>query len=206
MPTVRPCRATHQCTLKKRQTTMPLFDLIDDGVVLLPTELKSDPKEKLMTIYVGIGELAASGEPGTVIKTLALGSCVAVAIFSKKQPVAGLIHVQLPESSINKELAAKRPGAFADVGIPLLLAEMEKLGCKPADMVVKLAGGAQVMDPNSTFNIGKRNYLAVKKALWANRLFPASEEVGGEISRTVTLTVGANDLLIHTPGYENRKI
>ncbi len=159
-----------------------------------------------MTIYVGIGELATSAEVGAVIKTLALGSCVAVAVFSKKEPIAGLLHVQLPESSINKELAAKRPAAFADSGVPLLLSELAKLGCKPPDLIVKLAGGAQVMDPNNTFNIGKRNYLAIKKVLWANRLFPAAEEIGGEISRSVTLTVGEKDLLIHTPGFENRKI
>ncbi|MDD3147954.1 MAG: chemotaxis protein CheD [Candidatus Riflebacteria bacterium] len=159
-----------------------------------------------MTIYVGIGELATSAETGVVIKTLALGSCVAVAVFSKRSPIAGLLHVQLPESNINKDLAAKRPAAFADTGIPLLLSELAILGCKPPDVVVKLAGGAQVMDPNNTFNIGKRNYLAIKKILWANRLFPAAEEIGGEISRSVTLVVGEKDLLIHTPGYENRKI
>lgn len=159
-----------------------------------------------MTTYVGIGELAVSGGSGSVIKTLALGSCVAVAVFSKKTQVAGLLHVQLPESTINQALAAKRPGAFADTGIPLLLAEIAKLGCSPADLVVKLIGGAQVMDPNNTFNIGKRNYLAVKKVLWANRLFPASEEVGGNISRSVSITVGSNEVLIHTPGYEDRKI
>jgi chemotaxis protein CheD len=159
-----------------------------------------------MTTYVGIGELAVSGDPGSVIKTLALGSCVAVAVFSKKTMAAGLLHVQLPESSINQALAEKRPGAFADTGIPLLLAEMAKLGCKPADLVVKLIGGAQVMDPNNTFNIGKRNYLAVKKVLWANRLFPAAEEVGGNISRSVSIKVGENEVLVHTPGYEDRKI
>lgn len=159
-----------------------------------------------MTIYVGIGELATSGDSGTVIKTLALGSCVAVAVFSRKSSIAGLLHVQLPESSINPAMAAKRPGAFADSGVPTLLAELAKLGCQPHDMVVKLIGGAQVMDPNNTFNIGKRNYLAVKKVLWANRLFPVSEEVGGQISRSVSIIVGQNEVLIHTPGYENRKI
>ncbi len=159
-----------------------------------------------MTTYVGIGELAVSDSTGAVIKTLALGSCVAVAVFSKKTQAAGLLHVQLPESSINQALAAKRPGAFADTGIPLLLSEMAKLGCKPADLVVKLIGGAQVMDPNNTFNIGKRNYLAVKKVLWAHRLFPATEEVGGNISRSVSLIVGQQEVLVHTPGYEDRKI
>lgn len=159
-----------------------------------------------MTTYVGIGELAVSGKMGIVIKTLALGSCVAVAVFSKKSHVAGLLHVQLPESIINQALASRLPGAFVDTGISLLLSELAKFDCMPSDLIVKLIGGAQIVYPNNTFNIGKRNYLAVKRVLRANRLFPVSEEVGGNISRSVSIAVGLSDVLIHTPGYKDRTI
>lgn len=159
-----------------------------------------------MTIIVGIGEYAVAVTPDTDIRTLALGSCVAVAFFSKKNIAIGLLHVQLPESKINLDLAARKPGSFADTGIPLVIAELAKHGCAPSDLFVKLIGGAQVMDPNNTFNIGKRNYLAVKKVLWANRLFPVSEEVGGCFSRSVTITMNSGDVLVHTPGYEDRII
>jgi len=159
-----------------------------------------------MTIFVGIGEYAVTCQPGIAVRTLGLGSCVAVAIFSKKNLAVGLLHVQLPESKVNQELATRKPGSFADTGIPLLISEMSKHGCQPADLYVKLVGGAQVMDPNHTFNIGKRNYLAIKKVLWANRLFPVSEEVGGNFSRSVTITMKNNGVLIQTPGYEDRVI
>jgi chemotaxis protein CheD len=159
-----------------------------------------------MTTYIGIGEYAVSGQPGEVLRTLALGPCVGVVVFSKKISVVGLLHVQLPESSINLDLAAKRPAVFADTGIPLFLSEFAKFGCRPAELMVKLVGGAQVMDSKNTFNIGKRNYLAVKKILWANRLWPLKEEVGGTISRSVTIEVGKTDVTISTPGIEERII
>ncbi|MBU1107719.1 MAG: chemotaxis protein CheD [Candidatus Riflebacteria bacterium] len=159
-----------------------------------------------MAVLVGIGEYAVTATPDTTIRTLALGSCVAVAFFSKKNIAIGLLHVQLPESRINLDLAARKPGSFADTGIPLVISELAKHGCSPADLYVKLIGGAQVMDPNNTFNIGKRNYLAVKKVLWANRLFPVAEEIGGNFSRSVTITMNDGDVLIHTPGYEDRII
>ncbi|GAB4278634.1 MAG: chemoreceptor glutamine deamidase CheD [Candidatus Rifleibacteriota bacterium] len=159
-----------------------------------------------MTTYVGIGEYFVSGQPDAVIKTMALGPCVGVAVFSKDAKIAGLLHVQLPLSTTNPELAARRPGAFADTGIPLLLEEFARCGCRPSDLVVKIVGGSQVMDPAGTFNIGKRNYLAVKKILWAFRLWPVAEEIGGNISRTVTISVGSTDVLITTPGMETRKI
>ncbi|EKD84150.1 MAG: CheD, stimulates methylation of MCP protein [uncultured bacterium] len=159
-----------------------------------------------MTIFVGIGEYAVTCQRDAIVRTLGLGSCVAVALFSKKNLAVGLLHVQLPESRVNQDLAARRPGSFADTGIPLLISEMAKHGCSAADLYVKLIGAAQVMDPNNTFNIGKRNYLAVKKVLWANRLFPVSEEIGGNFSRSVTITMENSNVLIHTPGYEDRVI
>ena len=159
-----------------------------------------------MTTYVGIGEFAVSGHPGMLIKTMALGPCVAVVGFSKENNVAGMIHVQLPDSSINLDLAARRPGVFADTGIPLFLGEFAKLGCRPKDLVIKLIGGAQIMDSKNKFNIGKRNYLAVKKILWANKLWPKKEEVGGTISRSVTIEVGHKEVLVTTPGMDHRKL
>ncbi len=159
-----------------------------------------------MTEYVGIGEFLVSGQPGTIIKTMALGPCIGVMVFSKDFKIAGMLHVQLPLSSVNLDLAARRPGVFADTGIPLLLEEFARFGYRPADLTVKIVGGSQVMDPSGTFNIGKRNYLAVKKVLWAYKLFPASEEIGGSISRTVSIEVGNSEVLVTTPGLDPRRI
>lgn len=159
-----------------------------------------------MALFVGIGECIVTCQREAKVRTLGLGSCVAIAMFSKKNLAIGLLHVQLPESKVNPDLAARKPGSFADTGIPLLISEMGKHGCCREDLFVKLIGAAQVMDPNHTFNIGKRNYLAVKKVLWANRLFPVSEEVGGNFSRSVTITMENSDVLIQTPGYEDRVI
>ena len=110
------------------------------------------------TILVGVGEFSASKTPGDVIKTFALGSCVGVIFLVPKLRMVGLLHVALPDSSINSRLYRNKPGMFADTGIPALLCEMKLLGYNEKDRtVVKLAGGATIMDPNNTFNIGKRN-------------------------------------------------
>jgi chemotaxis protein CheD len=113
-----------------------------------------------------------------------------------------MVHVALPESSINPEKAVERPGYFADTGIPALFRAMAHLGCKPngRDYIVKLAGGAKVMDPNNTFNIGKRNILAVKKILWQHRMGAVKEDVGGAISRTVTVHVDTGKVILSSSG------
>ncbi len=142
-------------------------------------------------INVGIGELAVSKDPEEKIKTFGLGSCVAVIVLDPKARVVGLIHIALPDSSINLDKAKKQPGYFADTGLPCLFKEMSKLGSAPngKGLSIKLIGGAQVMDPNQRFNIGKRNVLTIKKILWSYHLAVVAEEVGGHISRTVEVNV-----------------
>jgi len=152
-----------------------------------------------MPIFIGVGEFGVSNRIGEVLKTMALGSCIAVIALAPQKGVAGLLHIQLPESSINPGLAADKPGMFADTGIPLLLQLLQQAGCSQKELTIKLAGAAQILDPNNTFSIGKRNYLATKKFLWAKRLFPKPEDVGENFSRTVVLTVGQEKVLLSCP-------
>ncbi len=152
-------------------------------------------------IYVGVGEYAISGRPGEIVKTLALGSCVAVVILDANNKSVGLLHIALPESSINKKRANEKPGMFADTGLPILLEEMQKLGYDgKSKLIIKLAGGASIMDPNNTFNIGKRNVLAIRKILERFRLGAIAEDVGGNISRSVSIEMNTGKVIVSSPG------
>ena len=155
----------------------------------------------MKTIYVGVGEYAASKTPSDVIKTMALGSCVAVIFLDPNNRAVGMLHVALPDSSINKRRLLEKPGMFADSGIPLLLKLMMKNGYKGnGRLIVKLVGGASIMDPNNTFNIGKRNALAVKKILWKYQLGALAEDLGNNFSRSVSVDVKTGKIIISSPG------
>lgn len=162
----------------------------------------------MSTKTIGIGELGVVNEPGEVLKTLALGSCVAVIILDPASRTVGMAHVALPDSEVQPDRARKLPGYFADSAIPVLLEAMQKAGGNTdlRRLVVKLAGGASVMDQNNTFNIGKRNLLAVKKLLWQKRMGAVAEAVGGKISRTVNIYVDTGKVEITTPGREPQYI
>lgn len=153
-------------------------------------------------LVIGIGELAACKESGAVIKTFALGSCIAVILFSPTTRTAGMVHVALPDSKINPEKTRELPGYFADTGIPKLLREMAAIGNRPdgKGLIVKLIGGASVMDPNDVFSIGKRNLLAIRKILWGHGLGAIAEDVGGNFSRTVALDVSTGAVSVFCPG------
>ncbi len=146
---------------------------------------------------VGIGEYVVSDDVGDEIKTYGLGSCIAVIIYDWRRHVGGLLHVAYPESSANPARAKTQPGYFADTGVELLIREFTKRHAPHRrDLILRLAGGANVMDEEGRFNIGKRNALAVKKELWRLGYGVRSEDTGGNISRTVSLSIGSGSVVI----------
>lgn len=158
-------------------------------------------------IIVGVGEIGVSNRPGYMIKTFALGSCVAVIMYDLKSHVVGMVHIALPDSNIDPIKAQEKPGYFADTGIPTLIQKINKLrynynnkGISNKGIIVKIAGGSNIMDPNNRFNIGKRNILAVKKVLWSYGMGPLSEDIGKDYSRTVTVIVDTGEVIISSPG------
>jgi chemotaxis protein CheD len=113
--------------------------------------------------------------------------------------VAGMAHYMLPESSDCELERNQRPCKFADTAIPLLLQAAVAKGADKRRLVVYAAGGAQIMNDNSGFNIGKRNCLALRKALWKFGLVAHAEDTGGSIVRTVRLEVGSGRVWLQSP-------
>ncbi|MCG3137446.1 MAG: Chemoreceptor glutamine deamidase CheD [Phycisphaerae bacterium] len=98
-----------------------------------------------------------------------------------------MIHYMLPESSLAPEKAKLNPAMFADSGVPILFRSAYELGAVKKRLIIKVAGGSQLLDDNGTFNIGKRNYIMLRKIFWKNGILITSEDVGGSISRTLRL-------------------
>jgi chemotaxis protein CheD len=140
-------------------------------------------------LIVGIGDCKVSKDPSDVLVTHALGSCIAVLLYDPVARVAGLLHYMLPKSSLDAGKADKSPFMFADTGIPLLLRNACELGAAKSRLVVMAAGGAQMLDPSGTFNIGQRNHVAMKMIFGEAGLIVHREEIGGTNSRTVRIDV-----------------
>jgi len=157
-------------------------------------------------ITVGLADCRISNDPASVLVTHALGSCVAVAIHDPVAGIAGLLHILLPESSLDPAKAALKPYQFADTGIPLLFYAAYALGAEKKRITVRLVGGAQILDPDGLFNVGKRNYLACRKILWAAGMMVHGEDVGGAVSRTAYLEPAGGRLWWTTPGAAPKEV
>ncbi len=149
-------------------------------------------------LTVGMGDLQVTSDPDRVLVTYALGSCIALVVHDPIRFVGGMIHFQLPLSSVSPEKAQLRPGMFADTGVPMLFHKMYALSARKPDMIVKIIGGAKICDTEDTFEIGKRNYVTLRKMLWKAGVGVAAEDVGGTASRTVRLFVNDGRTSIKT--------
>ncbi len=150
----------------------------------------------LNQIVVSIADMKISNNPNDVLVTYSLGSCVALAVYDPYSHTAGLIHIMLPESSIEKQLTNLNPYKYVDLGVPALYKSLFKTGIKRNHLITKVIGGSNVMDKNNYFNIGERNYLAVRKMLWRNNMIIHKEDVGGNKSRTVRIFTATGKVVI----------
>lgn len=157
-------------------------------------------------IVIGAGEVGVSRDPGATLVTYALGSCIAVTMYDPMVKLGGMVHYMLPESSQCGERANARPWMFADTGIPNLLRILRDKGAEKRRLVIFAAGGAQMMNDNSAFNIGKRNCLALRAILSKSGLVAHAEETGGTQIRTVRLEVGSGRVWLQEPGGERREM
>jgi chemotaxis protein CheD len=154
------------------------------------------------SIIVGISDAAITRDASTSIVTYGLGSCIAICVFDPVAQVGGLAHVMLPDSEMDGSKAEANPFIFADTGVRALVRRAAGLGANPSRLAVAIAGGAQVMDDAGVFNIGKRNHLAVRRALWKAGLLIQAEAIGGDVARTVWLEVGAGRFWVREGGGE----
>jgi chemotaxis protein CheD len=153
-----------------------------------------------MQITVGISDAKVSTGGGDTIITYSLGSCIGVMAWDPQLPCAGMLHFQLPSSTLDPNKAKAAPLMFADTGLQLLIQEMTKRGCNPKRLKIKLAGGAKMFDDATNFDIGKRNHTAVRKACWQLGLFVEKEDVGGAAARTVSINVADGKVTVKSQG------
>jgi len=73
-------------------------------------------------------------------------------------------------------------------------------------MKVVIAGGAQILDQKGFFNIGKRNYMALKKMFFKNNVMTNAEEVGGNVNRTVSLNIKTGEIKLKTSGQGEKTV
>ena len=153
-----------------------------------------------MKIIVNISDARVSKDPGDELVTYSLGSCIGVAVHDPASKIGGMLHYQLPSGRMDADKANKNPLMFADTGMKFLIDKMLALGVNKKRLKIKIAGGAQVMNDAKTFQIGKRNYAAIRQILWKNGMFIDAEDIGGHNARNMSLQISDGTVQVKSQG------
>lgn len=159
-----------------------------------------------MKQIVGVADMKVSNDVQDTIVTYSLGSCIGLVIYDPIVKVGGILHYMLPDSTIDKAKAKANPFMFADTSIPRLFKHSYTLGAKKPRLKIYIAGGAEILDQSGFFNIGKRNYMALKKMFFKNNVLINKQNVGGNVNRTVRLEIATGDIYVKTSGSGEEKI
>jgi chemotaxis protein CheD len=147
---------------------------------------------------VRMGELAVSSQPGDVLVSLGLGSCIALGLIDRRMGVAGLAHIVLPQSQGHVNENHRK---FADLAVPELLAELKQAGARKVRLEAVLVGGASMFAVStSSLEVGQRNEAAVRELLKAVRIPVVATATGGSKGRTIRVEVGTSAVTVREAG------
>ena len=153
---------------------------------------------------VNISDAKVSDNPAVTLVTYSLGSCIGVCVYDPRSRIGGMLHYQLPVSKMDPERAKRDPFMFADTGMKILVGKMMSMGASKKRLLIKIAGGASMSNGPAGFDIGKRNYLALRKICWMNSLFIDKEDVGGSSPRNMYLNMADGTVTVKSDGCETQ--
>jgi chemotaxis protein CheD len=155
-------------------------------------------------IIVDISDARLSSNSEDVLVTYSLGSCIGISLYDQSLHTGSLLHYQLPASSLDPERAKRSPFMFADTGLAILIDKFAQLGANVKRLKVRVAGGASMQTGPQGFDIGKRNYLAIRKILWQYGMFIDAEDVGGVSPRNMYLDIETGEVMLRSGSLEKK--
>lgn len=144
-----------------------------------------------------MGDCFISDNVDDTLITFALASCVALIVYYPTKKVLGMAHIVLPDSGLGQDFLGSKPGYFADKAVTALFTGI----CSTYryclnQLVVSIYGGADSINHNDVFLIGKRNIASVSRILDNHGIPYYDKETGGKVSRTVEADVATGKVRV----------
>ncbi len=160
------------------------------------------PEQELPVAYLKPGEMYFFGQPTLVVTVL--GSCLSVTMFHRPTGIGAICHGLLPSCrDTNAALCTKNCSAgfkYMDCSIQRMLEQFRALGMKPAEMEIKVFGGADMFgvpgNNGQRMTIGLQNVSITRKILQAAGISVLAEDVGGERGRKIFFYTHTGEVLL----------
>ncbi len=148
-------------------------------------------------IFLKPGEAVVSRRP--VLVATVLGSCVAVTMFSPKLGVGAICHAMHPANSCKQDDLL-----CVETAVHYIYRKMMAYGAEN-DMVVKLFGGAQVLDAltytSEKLTIGEQNVALAEEVINSLGLTVSKANTGGVRGRKLFFSIKNGDVYLRKMGH-----
>ncbi len=150
------------------------------------------------SINVGLGELMITKDTSIILTCNGLGSCIVMCAYDPVNKCGGMAHMLLPCCRSKNDFAAP-PSKYINTGAPLLINRMLKQGSLKENLIVKIAGGAKMMNipgDNTTLDIGQKNIAEIKATLAREAVPICGADIGGGFGRTVLFFLESGRIIV----------
>jgi len=146
-----------------------------------------------MIKILNLGEYTISNDINNIIKIVALGSCVAFVIYDNFLRIVAMAHIVLPTSEIRH---SSNSNEFADVVIPKMIDTLNReYKSYQRNWDVSIFGGSSILKGNF-YDIGAKNIQKVRALMERYGLECVQEDVRGNCSRTVDISVSTGEIIL----------
>lgn len=147
---------------------------------------QTSEKERLETVK--IGEMKVSTDRSVSLVSYALGSCIGVAVYDPVIPVGGMLHYLLPYPT-SEERKKSSPLSYGSLALPAFFAELYRQGASKLRLIVKVAGGADMLGAAQGFRVGEMNWQLAEGFFREQGIKLKAKAVGGSKGRTLKLRI-----------------
>jgi chemotaxis protein CheD len=147
---------------------------------------------------VGSGQFAVSTDPDDMLITYGIAGSLGITAYDRLARVGGLVHALTPVTAMHAEEAQRWPARFVESGVVRMLEAIYARGARKDRLEIRAAGGARTGD-SEWFAIGRRNVVALKKVLWQTGMLIRTHDVGGSVTRTLSLCIEDGRVEVATP-------
>ena len=154
-------------------------------------------------VPVHIGDVKVA-DGSSLLFTVGLGSCVAIALYDPYEKIGGLAHAMLPHPGAGRRDAP--PGRFASTAAAELITLMEARGASRTRLTARIAGGASMFRDlldREGLTLGRRNIDAARAALTTAGVTVQGEDVLGTYGRSVYLRTRDGKLLVASVNHDD---
>lgn len=155
-----------------------------------------------MQYTVPTSQMRVSRDPGDVLITHSLGSCIGVACYDPEARIGGLAHFMLAQADTHPLLAIHHPAMFVDTGISRLLEVITDWGGAAERLRIFAAGAANLLDAYAPFRVGDRNREALEATLRQHGLALSGMDLGGTAARSLGLNIRDGRVTVRSRGNE----